>query len=33
MTHNHEFYIGGQWVKPATARSWDLINPATEEKC
>jgi aldehyde dehydrogenase (NAD+) len=32
MSHNHEFYIGGQWVKPATARSWDLINPATEEK-
>ena len=32
MSHNHEFYIGGKWVKPAAERSWDLINPATEEK-
>ena len=32
MSHNHEFYIGGRWVKPAAERSWDLINPATEEK-
>jgi aldehyde dehydrogenase (NAD+) len=30
--HNHEFYIGGEWVKPASPRTFDLINPATEEK-
>ena len=31
-THNHEFYINGEWVKPAAPRTFDLINPATEEK-
>jgi aldehyde dehydrogenase (NAD+) len=32
MSHNHEFYINGEWVAPATPRTWDLINPANEEK-
>ncbi|MCC6919594.1 MAG: aldehyde dehydrogenase family protein [Alphaproteobacteria bacterium] len=31
-THNHEFYINGEWVKPVSPRTWDLINPANEEK-
>ena len=26
-----KFYIGGQWVEPATANPLDVINPATEE--
>ncbi len=26
-----QFYIGGQWVKPASAALLDVINPATEE--
>ena len=27
------FYIGGQWVEPATAQTIDVINPATERVC
>ncbi|MBF6449346.1 aldehyde dehydrogenase family protein [Nocardia elegans] len=27
------FYIGGQWVEPATAQTIDVINPATEQVC
>jgi aldehyde dehydrogenase (NAD+) len=26
-----KFYIGGQWVDPATPRTLDVINPATEQ--
>lgn len=26
-----EFYIGGQWAEPAGNRTFDVINPATEE--
>ncbi len=26
-----DFYINGEWVKPATANPFDVINPATEE--
>ncbi len=26
-----KFYIDGQWVEPAGTRTWDVINPATEE--
>jgi len=26
-----EFYINGEWVKPAVAKTLDVINPATEE--
>ena len=26
-------YINGQWVDPVTAKSLDVINPATEEVC
>lgn len=32
MTHEYsKFYIGGQWVAPAEARQFQVINPATEE--
>lgn len=27
------FYIGGQWVEPATTQTIDVINPATEQVC
>ena len=31
MSNNHEnFYINGAWVKPLTAKTLDVINPATE---
>src|SRR5512136_1935391 len=26
-----KFYIDGQWVESAGTRTWDVINPATEE--
>ncbi len=32
MSHNHEFYIGGRWVKPAAERSWARRTPAPEGK-
>ena len=28
--HQHQFYIDGQWVEPASAARRDVINPATE---
>jgi aldehyde dehydrogenase (NAD+) len=28
-----KFYIDGKWVDPATPKSMDVINPATEEVC
>ncbi|MBK8455693.1 MAG: aldehyde dehydrogenase family protein [Phyllobacteriaceae bacterium] len=31
--HSHEFYIDGQWVKPLSTATVDVINPATEEPC
>ena len=31
MSNNLKFYINGAWVDPATPRSLDVINPATEE--
>ncbi len=31
MTNNLQFFIDGQWVKPLTDRTLDVINPATEE--
>ncbi len=31
MPHNMQFFIDGKWVDPAEPRSWDLVNPATEE--
>ncbi|MES1199484.1 MAG: aldehyde dehydrogenase family protein [Pseudomonadota bacterium] len=33
MREQLNFYIDGQWVAPATARTHDVINPATEEPC
>jgi len=30
VTHPQRFYIGGQWVEPATPDTLDVINPATE---
>jgi aldehyde dehydrogenase (NAD+) len=31
MRENLEFYIDGQWVKPAVPKTLDVIGPATEE--
>jgi aldehyde dehydrogenase (NAD+) len=31
MRNYDRFYIGGEWVAPATAATIDVINPATEE--
>lgn len=28
-----KFYIGGEWVEPATATMMDVIDPSTEEVC
>ena len=33
MREYTQFYINGQWVDPADANSFDVINPATEEVC
>ena len=33
MLTKREFYIDGQWVAPAAARDYHVINPATEEPC
>jgi aldehyde dehydrogenase (NAD+) len=33
MRDNMQFYINGEWVDPATPKSLDVINPATEEAC
>ena len=31
MSNHLKFYIDGAWVDPATPRTLDVINPATEE--
>jgi aldehyde dehydrogenase (NAD+) len=31
MSHNTKFYIGGQWVDPASPHLFDVVNPATED--
>lgn len=31
--HEHLFYIGGEWVDPATSGRLAVIDPATEEPC
>tara|TARA_R110001599_G_scaffold353231_1_gene590954 strand:- start:26055 stop:27482 length:1428 start_codon:yes stop_codon:yes gene_type:complete len=33
MREYMKFYINGEWVDPATPKSLDVINPATEEVC
>ncbi len=33
MTDRRNFYINGQWVAPAVANDFDVINPSTEEVC
>ena len=33
MIEKRQFYINGQWVDPATANDFDVIDPATEEAC
>ncbi|PIE15545.1 MAG: aldehyde dehydrogenase family protein [Rhodobacterales bacterium] len=33
MTHHRQFYINGQWVDPAKAHDFDVINPSNEEVC
>jgi len=31
MNNHLRFYIDGQWVEPTGTRTWEVINPATEE--
>ncbi len=33
MIDRRNFYIDGQWVAPAEANDFDVINPSTEEAC
>ncbi len=33
MQDKRNFYIGGQWVAPATATDFPVIDPSTEEPC
>ena len=33
MLEHRQFYINGEWVNPAVANDFDIINPSTEEKC
>ncbi|MEV5647184.1 aldehyde dehydrogenase family protein [Nocardia sp. NPDC052254] len=33
MRDHRKFYIGGQWVAPATAQTFEVVNPATEQIC
>jgi aldehyde dehydrogenase (NAD+) len=33
MLTKRDFYINGQWVAPAKARDYQVINPSTEEAC
>ena len=33
MLEKKEFYINGQWVAPAAANDYAVINPSTEEQC
>lgn len=33
MREYQQFYINGEWVDPASANNFDVINPATEEVC
>ena len=33
MLEHRNFYINGQWVSPATANDFPVIDPSTEEQC
>lgn len=33
MIDRRNFYINGQWVTPAEANDFDVINPSTEQVC
>ena len=33
LTDHRKFYINGQWVEPAVANDFEVINPSTEEAC
>lgn len=33
MIEKRDFYINGQWVAPAAANDFEVINPSTEEPC
>lgn len=33
MRDYQQFYINGQWVSPANAHSYDVVNPANEQVC
>ncbi|MFO1126739.1 MAG: aldehyde dehydrogenase family protein, partial [Methylocystis sp.] len=33
MRNYLKFYIGGKWVEPATPKTLEVINPATETVC
>jgi aldehyde dehydrogenase (NAD+) len=32
MSHDLQFYIGGKWTAPVAPRTFDVIDPATEER-
>jgi acyl-CoA reductase-like NAD-dependent aldehyde dehydrogenase len=31
MNYNYQQLIGGAWLNASNGRSWDVLNPATEE--
>ena len=33
MIEKRDFYINGQWVAPAAAHDFEVIDPSTEEAC
>ena len=33
MIDRRNFYINGQWVAPAVANDFDVIDPSTEQVC
>ncbi|MGV9675960.1 aldehyde dehydrogenase family protein [Nocardia sp. NPDC003482] len=33
MREYTKFYIGGDWIDPAESRTFDVVNPATEQVC
>ena len=33
MIDRRNFYINGQWVAPAVANDFEVINPSTEQVC
>ena len=33
MLNKKNFYINGKWISPVNNKSYDVINPSTEEAC